>query len=84
MIGDFPLLAKTVYSTEYVGRKVSKSDYERQHDNLKTGANWFGASTYNKSFHLPNPEDYPPKAVSVEKYQKKLHYSHQFGNLCEI
>jgi hypothetical protein len=26
-IGEFPLLAKSVYSTEYVPRRASKSDY---------------------------------------------------------
>lgn len=49
-IGEFPLLAKTVYSTEYVVKKTSKSDYEKQHDSLKTGSDWFGATTYHKSY----------------------------------
>ena len=70
MIGEFPLLAKSVYSTEYVVRKTSKSDYEKQHDSLRTGSNWFGSSTYNKSFLMPNPENYAKKAKNIEKRYK--------------
>jgi hypothetical protein len=79
VIGEFPLLAKSVYSTEYVARKTSKSDYEKQHDSLRTGTNWFGSSTYNKSFIMPNPENYPEKVTNIDKYYKNPDFSHQFG-----
>jgi hypothetical protein len=77
--GELPFLSKTVYSTEFVSKVNPKSDYERLHDSLRTGSNWFGGSTYEKSFRLPNPESYPAKAVNVEKYYKKPDFAHQFG-----
>jgi hypothetical protein len=64
-IGEFPLLAKTVYSTEFVPRKSPKSDSAKLHDSLKTGTSWFGASTYNNTFRVPNPEHYLPKERKI-------------------
>jgi hypothetical protein len=35
-----------MYSGEYVNKKITKDDYTYIPDQLKTGSNWFGRTTY--------------------------------------
>lgn len=54
-IGKFPLLSKTVYQRQYIPRKLIKFEIDKMKDTLKADSNWFGSSTYNKTFQNPNP-----------------------------
>lgn len=50
-------------------------------DNLKTGSNWYGSTTYGNNFRAPNPEDYANKYTVHEKLEKNPDYKRQYGNL---
>ena len=45
-IGYFPLRSKTTYSKEYTKKHNKTDDYKYIPDQLKTGSNWFGRTTY--------------------------------------
>ena len=51
----FPLRGRTTYGSTFLGAAPKKDDWLRIQDNLKCGSAWFGDSTYNNSFHPPNP-----------------------------
>lgn len=57
----FPLRSKSTYTNAFLGKPGNKDDYERIPDNLKTGSNWYGNTTYENFFKQPNPEDYANK-----------------------
>jgi len=48
-------------------------------DQLKTGTNWFGKSTYGDSFATPNPEYMANKIKFMEKKEDNPDYSRQYG-----
>ncbi len=48
----------TTYSKQFYTKNNSQEEDLRHPDHLKTGTNWFGTSTYNRNFKMPNPEDY--------------------------
>jgi hypothetical protein len=56
-----------MYSGEYVKKNSTKDDYKYFQDQLKTGTNWFGRSTYRDTFSQPNPEYFVKKVKVVEK-----------------
>lgn len=62
--GIFPLRSKSTYSKEYVQKDSQKDDYTYFPDQLRTGSNWFGKSTYGDTFTNPNPE-YMAKKVKI-------------------
>lgn len=53
--GYFPFRSKSTYSRSFVGYPSAKREVERTPDNLKTGQNWFGSTTYGSNFRQPNP-----------------------------
>jgi hypothetical protein len=59
--GSFPLRSRSTYSNNFTGNQAKKDERFRIPDNLKTGYNWYGNTTYNNYFKQPNPEDYTHK-----------------------
>ena len=76
---DFPLRSRSTYSKSFIGEPAKKDDYKYFPDNLKTGSNWYGESTYGNKFREPNPEDYAKKYKIVEKLDDKPNDKHQYG-----
>lgn len=62
-----------------MGNQGKKEDHERIPDNLKTGYNWYGSTTYGNNFRQPNPEDYAKKYKIKEKREENPDYNHQYG-----
>lgn len=44
--GYFPLRSKSTYANEYIKKEPKIDDYTYIPDQLKTGKNWFGKTTY--------------------------------------
>jgi len=63
----------------YVRKDPLKDDYTYIPDQLKTGQNWFGKSTYGEFFNNPNPEYFAKKVSVVEKLEGNPDYSRQYG-----
>lgn len=59
--GYFPLRSNSTYKKSFLGEPTKRSPHERIPDNLKTGSNWYGDTTYGTKFLHPNPEDYARK-----------------------
>lgn len=78
--GRFPLSSKTTYSKSFIGEPGKKDDYDGIPDNLKTGYNWFGKTTYGTRFLKPNPENYPAHFRRNEKLEQNPNYKRQYGN----
>lgn len=53
--GYFPMRSRSTYSQSFTGNQRKKDEWDRVPDNLKTGSNWFGRTTYESSFQRPNP-----------------------------
>lgn len=51
----FPFRARSTYSNYFKGDPGKRSDLEKVPDNLKTGYNWYGSTTYGNKFVPPNP-----------------------------
>jgi hypothetical protein len=62
----------------YVRKDPLKDDYTYIPDQLKTGQNWFGKSTYGEFFNNPNPEYFAKKVSVVEKLEGNPDYSRQY------
>jgi hypothetical protein len=62
--GYFPLKCKSTYSGAFVTKSLKKDNYKYTADQLKTGTNWLGTTTYNNFYGEPNPE-YMAKQVKV-------------------
>lgn len=60
----FPLRSKSSYSDTFGKKNFPKDDYKYFDDQLKTGGNWYGNSSYGKFFVNPNPE-YHAKKVKI-------------------
>ena len=62
---SFPLRSKSTYAKEFVSKSPQKDDYKYHNDQLKTGSNWFGKTTYGAFFSNPNPEYHAKKEKIV-------------------
>jgi len=65
--GYFPLRSKSTYTNEYVKKDSKKDDYTYIPDQLRTGSNWFGKSSYEQFYNNPNPEYFAKKIKIIEK-----------------
>lgn len=45
----------TTYAKEFVKKNMKKDDYTYFPDQLKTGSNWYGKTTYGSFYNDPNP-----------------------------
>lgn len=61
---QFPLRSKSTYAKSYMSKSMKKDDYKYFNDQLRTGGNWYGGSSYGKFFDNPNPE-YHAKKVKI-------------------
>lgn len=69
--GYFPLKSKSTYSGAYVTKSLKKDNYKYMADQLKTGSNWLGTTTYNNFYAQPNPEYMAKKVQVTEKKEEK-------------
>lgn len=76
--GYFPLRSKSTYANEYVNKKPKEDDYTYYPDQLKTGYNWFGKSTYSDFYNNPNPEYLAKKVKIIENKEENPNYDHQY------
>lgn len=53
--GTFPMRCRSTYSRSFTGTPCKKNKYDRRPDNLKTGSDWYGNTTYSNTFKHPNP-----------------------------
>lgn len=53
--GYFPMRGGSTYSKEFVKKNMKKDDYTYIPDQLKTGSNWYGKTTYGDFYNDPNP-----------------------------
>lgn len=60
-------------------RSMKKDDYKYFNDQLKTGGNWYGSTSYGKFFDNPNPEYHAKKVKIVEKLEENPGFNHQYG-----
>jgi hypothetical protein len=51
----FPLRSKSTYANAYIAKDPPKDDYTYIPDQLKTGYDWLGKTTYGDFFSSPNP-----------------------------
>ena len=82
--GYFPLRSRSTYANEYIKKDPKKEDYKYIPDQLKTGYNWFGKTTYGDFFSNPNPEYFAKKVKIVEKKEDNPDFSRQYGTFCVI
>lgn len=75
----FPMRSKSTYANEFSKKETKKDDYTYHADQLKTGANWYGKTTYGSFYSNPNPEYQAKKVKVLEKRNEKLGYNHQYG-----
>lgn len=78
--GYFPLRSRSTYTNNFLGNPGRNQESGKNPDNLKTGYNWYGATTYGNYFKQPNPEDYAKKYKIIEKREENPDYNHQYGN----
>lgn len=79
--GEFPLRSRSTYAKEFAKKDPVKDDYSYFPDQLRTGSNWFGKTTYENFFNNPNPEYFAKKVKMIEKLQEKPGYSRQYGKI---
>jgi hypothetical protein len=77
--GHFPLRSKSTYADTYIKKEPKSDDYEYYNDQLKTGYNWFGRTTYSNFFSNPNPEYMAKKVKIVEKKEDNPNFDRQYG-----
>lgn len=77
--GHFPLRCKTTYSRSFINRPQKREDYKYVADQLKTGYDWLGSTTYDNFFVQPNPEYHAKKVKIVEKKDEKPGDKMQFS-----
>lgn len=78
--GQFPLRSKSTYSKEYVNKTPKKDDYTYFPDQLKTGSNWYGKTTYGDCYNNPNPAYMAKKVKVIEKKEENPDFIRQYGN----
>jgi hypothetical protein len=74
------LRSKSTYTDAFVKKQRKGDDYEYYNDQLKTGYNWFGKSTYSNFFSNPNPEYMAKKVKIIEKKEDNPNFDHQYCN----
>ena len=77
---DFPLRSKSTYTKSFIGEPGKKDDYKYFPDNLKTGYNWYGSTTYGNKFQEFTPEDCAKKVKIIEKIDEKPDDKNQYSN----
>lgn len=82
--GYFPLRSKSTYNKEFHNKKPKKDDYTYYPDQLKTGYDWLGKTTYGDFFSNPNPEYMAKKVKVLEKKEDNPDFSRQYGTFCAI
>ena len=82
--GYFPLRSKSTYNKEFHNKKPKKDDYTYFPDQLKTGYDWLGKTTYGDFFSNPNPEYMAKKVKVLEKKEDNPDFSRQYGTFCAI
>jgi hypothetical protein len=56
VIDYFPIRCRTTYSRSFAGTPARKTSINKIPDNLKTGSNWYGKTTYADTYSKkPNP-----------------------------
>jgi hypothetical protein len=83
-IAYFPLRSKSTYSKEYQEKSTKKDDYTYIPDQLRTGSNWFGRTTYSDCFNHPDAQYFAKKVKVVEKLEKNPDYNRQYRTLSLI
>ena len=79
--GYFPLRTKSTYTKEFINKSPKKDDYKYFNDQLKTGYNWFGKTTYGSFYNNPNPEYHAKKVKIIEKKEDNPDFGHQYGKI---
>jgi hypothetical protein len=80
----FPLRSKSTYANEFVSKSPKKDDYKYYNDQLKTGYNWMGKTTYGSFYNNPNPEYHAKKVKMIEKKEDNPDFGHQYGTFFVI
>ena len=70
--------SKSTYSKEYVNKTPKKDDYTYFPDQLKTGSNWYGKTTYGDYYNNPNPEYMAKQVKIIEKKEENPDFSRQY------
>ena len=70
---------KSTYAKEFINKSPKKDDYKYFNDQLKTGYNWFGKTTYGSFYNNPNPEYHAKKVKIIEKKEDNPDFDHQYG-----
>lgn len=70
--------SRSTYTKSFTGQPGKRSEWGKVPDNLRTGSNWYGSTTYGNNFRQPNPEDYAHKYSNIEKYNKDPNYNRQY------
>lgn len=76
--GYFPLRSKSTYANEFIPKDSKKDDYTYFPDQLKTGYDWLGNTSYGNFFGNPNPEYMAKKYKIVEKKEDNPDFSRQY------
>lgn len=69
---------KSTYANEFVSKSPKKEDYKYFNDQLKTGYNWMGKTTYGSFYNNPNPEYHAKKVKIIEKKEDNPDFGHQY------
>lgn len=77
--GHFPLRSKSTYANEFVKKDPKKDDYTYIPDQLKTGSNWLGKTSYGSFFGSPNPEYMAKPYKNIEKLNVNPDFKNQYG-----
>ena len=67
-----------------MNKKPEKDDYKYFPDQLRTGSNWYGKTTYGDFFGSQNPEYFAKKVKVIEKKEDNPDFSKQYGKPCFI
>ena len=77
----FPLRSKSTYTKSFLGEPAKKDDYKYFPDSLKTGSNWYGATTYGQTFQDFSPEDCAQRVKVVDKLDEKIDDKNQYSKI---
>lgn len=78
---EFPLRSRSEYSKEFASKAAKKDDYTYIPDQLKTGSNWYGKTTYGDFFADQNPEYHAKKVKVLEKRNPIAGSNHMYGTI---
>jgi len=77
--GYFPLRSRSTYNKEFPKKQPKEDDYTYYPDQLKTGYDWLGNSTYRGDYGDQNPEYFAKKVKVDQKKEDNPDYSRQYG-----